>query len=264
MVTVKVNELSRISGVSTETIRMYRNMGLINPKQLANGYFDYTDADLRNLLHIRKMRGAGMGIENIKYLNLNSNQSEAYDTLREECESLEAQLKELKNQLYMLKVTMEHFRLYRDNPDDIVEINVAYDSYSVFYGKGITPTAIEWMGYMNYMTQSIRISPEIMLAHNLPDTIELDFGVGTYDAVLYENNIAIPPNATCIPKGKYLTCWLIPETDNTIKKEKLVPLLKYAYEHNYRLTGDTTAFLYRVDISDDEPRFIYRFRARYE
>ena len=53
---MKIHELARLSGVNPETIRMYRQKGLLHPARLANGYFDYSACNLYELMFVRKLR----------------------------------------------------------------------------------------------------------------------------------------------------------------------------------------------------------------
>lgn len=62
---MKIHELARLSGVNPETIRMYRQKGLLHPARLANGYFDYSACNLYELMFVRKLRGANLGLETI-------------------------------------------------------------------------------------------------------------------------------------------------------------------------------------------------------
>lgn len=261
---MKINELSKLTGVNPETIRMYRKAGLLTPRQLSNNYYDYSYDDMRDLLHIRKLRGAGLNLENIIYMNTHDSQKEIYDALCVEYEELTKKINELKRQQFMLKLTMDHFKVYRDNPDNIVELEVNDDSYSIFPNGNMNNEFVSWCSQIGFMTQSIRIPAESLLSSPLPDELPIQVGIGSYKAVLEQNKVPIPSCAVLIPKGKYLTLWVTPESGTHISSKQILPLIRYADRHNYRLTGDTTAFLYRVDKTGAEPKFIYRFRARYE
>lgn len=57
---MKIHELAHLSGVNPETIRMYRQKGLLHPARLANGYFDYSACNLYELMFVRKLRGANL------------------------------------------------------------------------------------------------------------------------------------------------------------------------------------------------------------
>lgn len=261
---MKINELSKLTGVNTETIRMYRKAGLLTPRQLSNNYYDYSFDDMRDLLHIRKLRGAGLNLENIKYMNTHDNQKEVYEAINAEYNELTDKINALTRQQFMLKLTMDHFMLYRDNPDNIVELEVNDDSYSIFPNGNMNNEFVSWCRQIGFMTQSIRIPAESLLSSPLPDELPIQVGIGSYKAVLEQNKVPIPSCAVLIPKGKYLTLWVTPESGTHISSKQILPLIRYADRHNYRLTGDTTAFLYRVDKTGAEPKFIYRFRARYE
>ena len=63
---MKINILSGLSGVSSETIRKYRDRDLLRPRcNPENGYYEYSNADFLNLLYIRKLRGANLSLETI-------------------------------------------------------------------------------------------------------------------------------------------------------------------------------------------------------
>ena len=63
---MKIHELAHLSGVNPETIRMYRQKGLLHPARLANGYFDYSACNLYELMFVRKLRGSNLGLETIE------------------------------------------------------------------------------------------------------------------------------------------------------------------------------------------------------
>ena len=59
---MKINELAKMSNVNAETIRMYRNKGLLAPRQNENGYYEYSMEDLQALLHVRKLRSMNVSL----------------------------------------------------------------------------------------------------------------------------------------------------------------------------------------------------------
>lgn len=67
---MKINELSKQSGIHLETIRYYEKMGLMpEPKRLANGYRDYDEASLKQLKFIKTCRALGVTLAEIKFFN---------------------------------------------------------------------------------------------------------------------------------------------------------------------------------------------------
>ena len=66
MKVMKIKELARATGLNTETIRKYRERGLLRPRcSPENGYYEYSAVDFLNLLYIRKLRGANLSLDTI-------------------------------------------------------------------------------------------------------------------------------------------------------------------------------------------------------
>lgn len=66
---MKINELSKQSGIHLETIRYYENGLDVEPKRLANGYRDYDEASLKQLKFIKTCRALDFSLAEIKYFN---------------------------------------------------------------------------------------------------------------------------------------------------------------------------------------------------
>lgn len=62
-----IGMLSQQTGVSTETIRYYERIALLPPPQrAANGYRQYSEADVERLQFIRRSRTLDFGIDEIR------------------------------------------------------------------------------------------------------------------------------------------------------------------------------------------------------
>ena len=56
---MKVNELSKRTGINLETIRYYEKQGILpEPKRLANGYRSYNEESVAQLIFIKKLSSA--------------------------------------------------------------------------------------------------------------------------------------------------------------------------------------------------------------
>ena len=63
----KVNELAKISGISTRTLRYYDEIGLLTPDRLnSNGYRVYTQEHVNTLQQILFYRELGVPLDEIK------------------------------------------------------------------------------------------------------------------------------------------------------------------------------------------------------
>lgn len=62
---MQINNVCRKYGLSRKTIHFYIESGLLKPPKLNNNYYDFSDADIKKLELIIKLRNAGVSIENI-------------------------------------------------------------------------------------------------------------------------------------------------------------------------------------------------------
>ena len=67
---MKVNELSKRTGINLETIRYYEKQGILpEPRRQANGYRSYDEESVAQLMFIKNCRRLGFSLEDIKQLN---------------------------------------------------------------------------------------------------------------------------------------------------------------------------------------------------
>lgn len=66
---MNIGSVAEKSGVSPKTIRYYETIGLIVPaNRRANGYRSYSDADMRTLNFIKRARGLGFSVDEVREL----------------------------------------------------------------------------------------------------------------------------------------------------------------------------------------------------
>ena len=130
---MKVNELARLTGLNAETIRKYRDRGLLRPKCLPdNGYYEYSYADFLNLLYIRKLRGAHLSLDAIEATYSGEDAGSLLKGYRETIEALDEQIRLLTRRKRMLMLSYRHYE--RDAVADrevrlIESFGDKYDSY---------------------------------------------------------------------------------------------------------------------------------------
>ena len=138
---MKINTLAGLSGVSSETIRKYRDRDLLRPYcNPENGYYEYSNADFLNLLYIRKLRGASLSLETIGDTYSCDGAGALLDGYRETLEALEKQIEELKRREMMLRLTCRHYERDAQSPREtrlIESFGTKYDCY--FEAKGVDP-----------------------------------------------------------------------------------------------------------------------------
>ena len=65
---MNVSQLEAALDLPRASIRFYEKEGLLSPERLANGYRDYSEADLETLRRIKLLRALGLPLEDIKAL----------------------------------------------------------------------------------------------------------------------------------------------------------------------------------------------------
>lgn len=66
---MNIGTVARIAGVPPKSIRYYESIGLIQPaERRANGYRSYSARDMRTLAFIKRARGLGFPVEEVREL----------------------------------------------------------------------------------------------------------------------------------------------------------------------------------------------------
>ena len=111
---MRISEVSKHTGISTDTLRYYERIGLVRPvNRNANGIRDYTDLDLRRVEFIKCMRNAGLPIEVlIEYVAL----------VQQGDQTIESRKEILKEQRGLLAARMEEMQKTLDILDHKIEV----------------------------------------------------------------------------------------------------------------------------------------------
>lgn len=260
-----INELARFCHVNPETIRMYRSRGLISARRNpANGYYEYDEGSLLQLLHLRKMRGEGLSLDMIRSSQGPSDLSELIAGYEHELDGLARQMEQLRSRQFMLQMTLDHLRQLRESPDTTALID-AYDTrYDLaFRYAGQLPALEQWIAQIDLFTLSFNL-PLAVLRAPLPERLRVEPSLGTYLHLLQEHQLPVPPEAVCFPRGQYAAAAVELDGPDHIRREQLQPLLDSIAAHGLRPVSDSTAFLVRIDRTGARNRFFYRMRVRVE
>ena len=262
---MKINELAKLSLVNAETIRMYRNKGLLYPSQSDNGYYEYSPDDLQNLLFIRKLRGMNISLPTIAYTYNHEDVEDILASFQRDYEALDSQIAELQRRQKMLRLHMDHYDACRENKNGVSEVYIPDDRYDLILSKErLDADLVCWLTHVDHFTQGLYFPGELLNRQTLPQRFPVQLTLGSYLPILQEYGYPIPSDAICIPAGNYLTIKVVLDSARELDDAQLQPLADYAHVHGLRFAGDPTAFLFRVDTAKDHLRFIYRLRIRVE
>jgi len=258
---MKVHELSKLTGINAETIRSYRNKGLLHPKKLSNGYYDYDLDDYISLIYVRKYRGYSIGLDDISSFYTSRNTDEIINVIDREQRILSeriARLEEEKRYLELERIhLLESTYTEKTNVQVMQSLDEKIDVYE--YQKVFEDLAFQQQTY-HMMTPSVRISKEILNGEIEDRIIPIQVGLGTYRYVIEEKGLQLPENHISIPHGLHVG-QMISLTDlSSVNILQLKPMMSYAKEKGMPFLSDTTGYLMHIEKKDSA--FIYHFRIR--
>ncbi|MCR5229771.1 MAG: MerR family transcriptional regulator [Solobacterium sp.] len=259
---MKINQLSRLTGLNPETIRSYRKNGYLNPVRQENGYYEYSINDYTALAHLRKLRGLGLSFDMIdSYYNASDNR-ELIDIIEREKNELKRRTAIMQAELRYLEIEKQH--ILQSDREAASFIDVEDDKYDFFfYNKDMNSSIMAANPDIYYLCSgTVRIRKEDLNSGDTDRTVPIETGIGSYRYILEENNIIIPDHMIrVIPKGKSI-CQIITIDDLTcINLKILEPMIRLARNNGCVFTSDTTGFLMRMIRENGKFRCQYRIRA---
>lgn len=261
---MKINELSKLTAINTETIRMYRNLGFLHPEKLENGYYDYSMQDYASIIHLKKLRAFDFSLQDI-------HESEHLDSLEEYLSrfkkveiELHKEIESIQKKIDFIHFEMEHVLSTISTYDANVSLNQSVDTKIDIYppfkkNQLVDPTT--YSNYFLYTTTPIFISKDILNGDIKDEIIEANVGIGTYLSIYQKMHVEIPDNAITIPNGLCITQIVYMKDLTHINILDIAPMINYAKKLNKKFISDTTGYLVGVTYEDKDPVYIMRIRA---
>lgn len=261
---MKTNELSKLTAINTETIRMYRNLGFLHPEKLENGYYDYSMQDYASIIHLKKLRAFDFSLQDI-------HESEHLDSLEEYLSrfkkveiELHKEIESIQKKIDFIHFEMEHVLSTMSTYDANVSLNQSVDTKIDIYPPFETNQLVDPTTYSNYFlytTTPIFISKDILNGDIKDEIIETNVGIGTYLSIYQKMHVEIPDNAITIPNGLCITQIVYMKDLTHINILDIAPMINYAKKLNKKFISDTTGYLVGVTYEDKDPVYIMRIRA---
>ena len=261
---MKINELSKLTAINTETIRMYRNLGFLHPEKLENGYYDYSMQVYASIIHLKKLRAFDFSLQDI-------HESEHLDSLEEYLSrfkkveiELHKEIESIQKKIDFIHFEMEHVLSTMSTYDANVSLNQSVDTKIDIYPPFETNQLVDPTTYSNYFlytTTPIFISKDILNGDIKDEIIETNVGIGTYLSIYQKMHVEIPDNAITIPNGLCITQIVYMKDLTHINILDIAPMINYAKKLNKKFISDTTGYLVGVTYEDKDPVYIMRIRA---
>lgn len=147
--TLSRGELSRRTGVNSETIRYYEGTGILSPPQRTEGgHRVYDEAHVRTLSFVRRARGLGFTPDEVRAIvDLGGPGkaccSEVQDIAERHLVQVRAKIADLVEIERLLAETIDHCSGRADPECAVMELIEAGVSRATGYGKGVgSPTSV--------------------------------------------------------------------------------------------------------------------------
>jgi DNA-binding transcriptional MerR regulator len=170
---MKIKEITKLFGITPDTVRFYEDKGLIHPKRDKNGYREYSIWDVMALSDCLKYKGFGLALNAIKEIK-EKNHSEYYSNL------LKDQIESIREDIFqkqMLLDTLESYQGYLEfakmnvgnywyQTDPELKLFVL-TSLEVGIFRNFNPddsNLIQWINQINDLSAYVMISTDLFLS----------------------------------------------------------------------------------------------------
>lgn len=261
---MKIKELALMAGVNPETIRMYRNMGYLQPEKLKNGYYDYSVKDFATLARLRKFRELGFSLEEIGDLRKQEELSPLLMKLDMTEKRLEEDLKSLHEKIRYIHFEKSHILASQKILEfGKVSLEQSIDEKIDFY-QPLEPEEFPIFdttkNHFFYTTISIFIPKEILNGPVEDKVIHTEIGIGTYKFIFDELNIDVSNRGIHVPNGLSISQVIQLENLNQMNILDLAPMMNYAKKMGKPFLSDTTGYL--IDTYYENGKAVYLIRIR--
>ena len=99
---MNIGQVASQTGLDSKTIRYYESIGLVSePPRLANGYRDYDDEHIRQLVFLRQARQFGFSIEECRsllelWINPQRRSAEVHELVADKVKDIDQHMRELR------------------------------------------------------------------------------------------------------------------------------------------------------------------------
>lgn len=235
-----ISKASKTLNISSELLRHYERLGLIEPKRAENGYRYFNARDLDKLQGIRRYRNMGFSLAEMEQLMYTAEYDETYALY---LRSLEDTRRELAWQQALCRATEQILSEWEQLPQsvgrveetvspEILRVNMRHNEA---LDEGVdTGHVAKWLEY----TPVAFISPAFRREEVLSGTQDIWFGYGVTVEAFEQLGLEHVAGETRIPAMRCLTTVIYSAGDAFITCEKLAHVAAYCRENGLAISGD--------------------------
>ncbi len=250
---LKINELSKVLGVTSMTLRRYEKQGYITPERDGSDYRWYDDSDIVKMVQIRLLRKCGFSHEDISKF-MDSSVEQIKEVSLKRLDEIDAEMKRLKYLRHWLKDNIQLIDNISGIGDGFVKMDcppVRYVIYGtnreIYKEKERLKTINDFMYTIEEVQPMYVIKKEKFFTDDPVPRRGLAVKEMDIDRLdirhIIENDqfIEIYPKQTCV--YGIIGCEKTEESQFAAYLDFRRRLEKYFNENNYTLNGDVMSFI---------------------
>ncbi len=239
-----IGEFAKILGVTTDTLRVYEKRGIVSPrKDVINNYRYYTDLDCRNILMSRWYRSLDLPLKQATQLTTDSTVADIRSSVERKRRDLEREIEENRRLLVRLEEISRDFegldasldRCFLTEKPGIYRIQQTRGN-DLLVEDDLRKTVSRWMELLPHSFFSLHI-PLAEIDLNRVD-MEHNWGLALREEDFLYYGLEATGEIEFLPPCQCVAGVITTNNEEPLLKEKLMPLLDYAYAHKYRPAGD--------------------------
>lgn len=263
-----VRLLSRRLGVSTDTIRHYRELGLVRPHIQENGYAVYDLDDMLRILVTKEMRSMDISLPETQHFLSQRSMSSYNDwlSLRE---------KALRDRIHYLQLELDRLqqtKTYASCGVRLLDRVEEFDGPSTWavssigtkdpYERG--EVLSEWIDHFPFTYISATITLEDLLATQGDTPYPITMGAGALERYVKTFSLPLPDYAHFQPGGHFIRTCIVTRDVMHITPNDLAPLHDYAREQHLRFASCTGGRILFMEDGNQGPLYYLLIWVRVE
>lgn len=265
---VTTKKFAESVGLTPETIRHYREMGILRPKVRENGYYDYTVDDALTALLTREMRAYDMPLEFIKDSYAAGNINEYNQMLEEREAALHQSLERIKLEL----ARMQETRVYASCGMRILNGVEEFDGPPTWAVSAVNRKdgfladceLSAWVEHFPFTYVSATIALEDLKSRQGDDAYDIQIGCGALIHYVHMFDLPLSGKVYYQPGGHFIRTCIKTRDILSLKPSDIAPLHNYAKEKGYTFTSCTGGRLLFIEDAANDPVYYLLVWVRVE
>ena len=259
-----IKQFSKITGLPEETIRYYRNIGLIKPKQ-KNKYFLYDKIDALQALTIKRQRSFSYSIKEITNIFTSFSIEDQKKLLQDRSIDLQNQIKLLTTELQHNNEIINYINMTIDKQKNVEIINwnqnVAFVPLIDNNNSTINEKLIKkWVEAMPYSYPSIHIPLKELNDQSYNGPYHTYLSLNCIEEYYKYLNLPISEPVKIIEGSLSIRTFITTSNPFKISPDDIKNLRDYAKKHNFTFSQDSTGWIIATDFSNNAPIYYILIR----